>query len=66
MIRSRESSDHWARRAALILDQARAGRGTPEDISWALSYLGDIDHPKKIPAHLYGSGRRTPAIAATT
>lgn len=64
MIRARASSDAWARRAVRVLDQARNGRGIPDDIDWALSYLGDLVEPKKIPSHLYGTGRATPAMEA--
>lgn len=65
MIRARESSDRWARRAAAILDRARDGRGLADEIAWALAYLGDLECGAKIPRSLHGSGRATPkAVAA--
>ena len=58
MIRSRESSDPWAHKAASILDQARAGHGLAEHIEWALAYLNDLDGSTKIPRTLMGGKRR--------
>ena len=62
MIRARESSDRWARRAHRILDRARAGHGLPQHIEWALCYLNDMDGPTKIPRELMGgSNQAVPA-----
>lgn len=58
MIQARQSSDVWARCAHQILDKARSGHGLPEQITWALSYLGDADGSAKIPHSLMGSGRK--------
>jgi len=58
MIRARESSDSWGRRAHRILDRARTGHGMPEHIEWALSYLGDKDGSAKIPRDLMGGPNR--------
>ena len=55
MIRARESSDRWARRAHRILDRARSGHGLPQHIEWALAYLGDVDGCVSIPRDLMGS-----------
>lgn len=59
MIRSRESSDPWARKAAAILDRVAVHKnGLPDHIEWALSYLGDIEREIKIPADLMGNANR--------
>ena len=59
MVRSRESSDKWAHKAAAILDRAATLKnGKPDHIEWALSYLGDIDREIKIPADLMGNANR--------
>lgn len=58
MIRARESSDRWGRRAHRILDRATAGHGQPEHIEWALAYLGDKPGSTKIPRELMGGPNR--------